>query len=193
MQTLSTIVITFLVGIAAGSAAGARWADRLRDRIYAFGVVELLLGIFGVVSVAAVAGLPKLIAAFPRPEWEDHIAMLFTAAAMVMFVPTFLMGFLFPLVARIRVRRIGAVGTEVGDIYAFNTAGAIFGAFAAGFVLIPGLGTQFSLEFLALINLAAGLLLVLWSAAGLRRKLAPLVLAGGFFLLWKGVMPGEPD
>lgn len=191
VQTLSTIVITFLVGIAAGSAAGARLADRLRDRVYAFGVVELLLGIFGVVSVAAVAGLPKLISAFPRPEWEDHIAMLFTAAALVMFVPTFLMGFLFPLVARIRVRRIGAVGTEVGDIYAFNTAGAIFGAFAAGFLLIPGLGTQFSLEVLALINLAAGLLLVLWSAAGLRRKLVPLVLAGGFFLLWKGVMPGN--
>ena len=37
VQTLSTIIITFLVGIAAGSAAAARWADRLRDRVYAFG------------------------------------------------------------------------------------------------------------------------------------------------------------
>ena len=191
VQTLSTIVVTFLAGIAAGSAAGARWADRLRDRVYAFGVVELLLGVFGVVSVAAVASLPRLMAAFPRPVWEAHIAMLFIAAAAVMFIPTFLMGFLFPLVGRIRVRRLGAVGTEVGDIYAVNTTGAIFGAFAAGFVLIPQLGTQGSLEFLALINLAAGLVLVLWSAAGRGRKLVPLVLAGGFFLLWKGVIPGD--
>ena len=170
VQTLSTIVITFLVGIALGSAIGARWVDRSRDRVYVFGLVELLLGFFGLLSVAAVASLPKLMAAFPRPIWEAHIAMLFIAAAMVILIPTLLMGFLFPLVGKMWVRQFKTVGTEVGDIYAINTVGAIFGAFAAGFILIPNLGAQASVEFFALINIAVGALLVWRSSAAVRSK-----------------------
>ena len=192
VQTLSTIVVTFLIGIALGAAAGARWADRLRDRVFAFGMAELLLGVFGMASVGAVASLPRLVAAFPRPEWEDHITMLFLAAAAVMLIPTFLMGFLFPLVGKMWVQQWRAVGTEVGDIYAVNTVGAIFGAFAAGFVLIPLLGTQSAIDFLALINIAIGVLLVLCSSAGKKRKYLSLGFAVALpVLMLKILIPGN--
>jgi spermidine synthase len=48
------------------------------------------------------------------------------------------------------------VGRGVGGIYGANTAGAIFGAFAAGFVLIPLFGSQKSLVLLAWINIFVG-------------------------------------
>ena len=192
VQALSTIVVTFLVGIALGSAAGARYADRLRDGLYAFGLVELLLGVFGLASVAAVASLHKLMAIFPRPVWEAHVAMLFIAAAAVMLLPTLLMGFLFPLVGKMWVRQLGAVGTNVGQVYAINTVGAIFGAFAAGFLLIPLLGTQASVDFLAMINFAVGATLVAGCSAGRVKKLATVVATAAlpvlFLKLW---IPGH--
>lgn len=191
VQTLSTIVVTFLIGIALGAAAGARVSDRIRDPVYAFGAVELLLGVFGIASVAAVASLPRLAASFPRPEWEHHITMLFIAAGAVMLIPTFLMGFLFPLVGRMWVRQWRAVGTETGDIYAVNTAGAIFGAFAAGFLLIPLLGTQGSIEFLALINVAVGAVLVACSSAAAMKKWGLGLAAALPILMLKTVLPGN--
>ncbi len=160
-QTLSTILISFLFGLAAGGAVGARLADRWRDLLLVFAVVELLLGLFGLISVYALGAVPLLWTGAVKTSWIGNLARLFGAAFVVMCIPTFLMGVLFPVVGRLYVSRLRDLGSRIGDIYGINTSGAILGAFAAGFVFIPAVGTQRSVDLLAWLNIliGAGLLL----------------------------------
>ena len=173
-QSLSTILIAFLFGLAGGGALGARYADRWKDLLSVFGLIELLIGLFGLGSIAIFGSIPYILQALaPFSSWQGHLFRLFVAAFSIMLVPTFLMGLLFPIVGKIHVLRLESLGRRIGDIYAINTVGAIFGAFGAGFVLLPLLGTQHSIQVLAWINLAVGVaLLALNPAARVRKKVS---------------------
>ena len=81
---------------------------------------------------------------------------LLAASFAVMLLPTFLMGLLFPVAAKLYAHDLRTLGRKIGNIYAANTAGAILGAFVTGFVLIPVAGTQRTIQLLAAINLGVG-------------------------------------
>ena len=160
-QSLSTILVAFLLGIAGGGAVGARLAGRIRNPLSSFAIIELLLALFGLLSISAFGAIPYLLPTiYSSVTWGEHVFKLFAVAFGVMLLPTFLMGLLFPLVGRMHVTRMGSLGRRIGDVYGFNTLGAIFGAFAGGFVLIPALGTQASIVALAALNLVLGLVLL---------------------------------
>ncbi|HKQ59803.1 MAG TPA: fused MFS/spermidine synthase, partial [Candidatus Polarisedimenticolaceae bacterium] len=157
-QSLSTMLVAFLIGLAAGGAYGARRVDRWRDPASAFGLGQLVLGWLGIVSLALFAAVPAALAALSGlSSWWGYIVKLLLVGLGVMLAPTFLFGLMFPLASRLQVRRLDAVGERVGSLWAANTAGAIAGALAGGFVLIPGLGTEGALRVLAAVNLAVGL------------------------------------
>ena len=75
--------------------------------------------------------------------WQS--LLLFT----VLLGPTLFWGAAFPLVNRICARRLTSLGRTIGNAYALNTLGAIFGAFAAGYVLIPIAGNELGLRITA--------------------------------------------
>jgi spermidine synthase len=77
-------------------------------------------------------------------------------SALVMFVPTVLLGMTFPLVARLFTQSLYRVGSGVGSSYAANTVGAVLGAFAGGFILIPNIGVQNTIIFGVVLNLLIG-------------------------------------
>lgn len=72
-------------------------------------------------------------------------------------VPALLMGFSFPLGNAVIQRAEPSVGRRAGLLYLANTAGAVGGALACGFLLLPMFGIQGSVTVL---TLAAGLALV---------------------------------
>ena len=72
-------------------------------------------------------------------------------------VPALLMGFSFPLGNAVIQRAEPSVGRRAGMLYLANTAGAVGGALACGFLLLPIFGLQGSATVLALV---AGLALV---------------------------------
>ncbi len=82
-------------------------------------------------------------------------------SALVMFIPTVLLGMTFPLVARLFTQSLYRVGSGVGSSYAANTVGAVLGAFAGGFILIPNLGVQNTIIFAVVMNLLIGAWLVI--------------------------------
>jgi spermidine synthase/Tfp pilus assembly protein PilF len=59
-------------------------------------------------------------------------------------LPALLMGFSFPLANAIIQRAERSVGRRAGVLYLANTAGAVCGSLAAGFILLPTLGIQAS-------------------------------------------------
>jgi spermidine synthase len=85
----------------------------------------------------------------------------------LLFLPTCLMGAAVPVAADLATTLTG-FGRRIGRLYAANTAGNIAGALAAGFWLLPLLGTQATLRVGAAVHLAAAALV----------GLAPRALAG---------------
>jgi spermidine synthase len=66
-------------------------------------------------------------------------------------MPALLMGFSFPLANAMIQRAERSVGRRAGVLYLFNTAGAVCGSLAAGFILLPTLGIQGSATALTIV------------------------------------------
>jgi spermidine synthase len=81
-----------------------------------------------------------------RELWFNARPMLIEVA-----VPALLMGFSFPLGNAIIQRVEQSVGSRAGVLYLANTAGAVCGSLAAGFVLLPVFGLQQSATMLTVV------------------------------------------
>ena len=148
----TTMLATVLLGIAAGSAIGARLAARASDPARTLARVQIATGILATVSMAC-------LAVTYRRGWTTSGP--FAACVLAMLPATVLMGMTFPFGLAIWLRDAGrAVGSRVGVLYAVNVCGAVVGALAGGFVLLPWLGSRVSLLVLAGVYLAAGSLLL---------------------------------
>lgn len=180
-QSLSAVLIVFLAGLAMGSAAAARRVDRWRELPTAFGLLQLALGLAGVLSIVALGFAPRVTEALVAwPGWYGHMSRLFVASGAVMLLSTFVMGLLFPVAIRLQTAGDDAVGRCVGRVCAMNTAGSIVGAITAGFVLVPWLGSQLGLVVLAAVNLAVGCaVLAVGRATVSRRATATALTLGG--------------
>jgi spermidine synthase len=184
--------VVYLLGLAAGSAVGGRWVERLRRPARAFGLIEIALGSSAALSVAAFGlVLPISTAMGGWPGWSGHASRVLTGAAVVMALPTFLMGLLFPVAGRLHAEAGNGVGRRIGSIYAVNTAGAVLGAFAASHLLLPALGSQGAMWLLAALNLGVGGVVLVLDRAGSPRGVAlrAVVLAAPVAIVWAALPP----
>lgn len=142
----SVVVALFLVGLSAGAYVIARrnLAGLLRETLLK---VEIFTAVSLCLSLAVVNIIPTLLIKVGLKlnvnSWLGLLGLQIGSAALLILVPAFLMGMVMPLV----LVWAGTKGRHqsvqlVGRSYAINTLGAIVGAFAAGFVLIPKLSTR---------------------------------------------------
>jgi len=163
---VSTMLATFMAGLALGAWLGGRLADRTPGHVYWFGLCEIGIGLTGLISLPLIHGLPGLYLLIYRASHLHPLvffALQVALCALVMAVPTTLMGATFPLVSRAITRRLETMGSRVGSAYSFNTVGAVAGSLAAGFLLIPTLGLRGAVLTAGLINLLVGAAMVLRS------------------------------
>ena len=67
-------------------------------------------------------------------------------------------GATFPVAVRLaKSRPGGSTGSRIARVYAWNTVGAILGSFGAGFVLLPTIGSEWTLELVIFGALALAL------------------------------------
>ncbi|MGH7362050.1 MAG: fused MFS/spermidine synthase, partial [Candidatus Methylomirabilales bacterium] len=145
VYAFSTMLTTFLVGLATGSLAFSRWARRRPITLATLGVLELGIGGAAFALLPAFEGLPSLVLGIFRAfslSFEALLMAQFAVSLLVMLPPTLLLGATFPCVAALCTPRLEALGATVGRIYALNTVGAIVGSFVTGFFLVQALGTQ---------------------------------------------------
>ncbi len=191
VHAFTIMLTTFLGGLALGSLLLARRIDRLRSGFRLFGVLEIGIGIAALGTVLFLSRFPAvhdfLLILFRVRSWTGLSAVKFVEAALIILVPTLLMGMTFPLVTRLYARDLPRLGSRVGNIIAVNTLGAVLGSFAAGFLLIPLIGTQATIVLLAVGNaLLGGVLLV--AGGDLRGPRAALaVLAPAALVLGLGL------
>lgn len=153
----SIVVSVFLGGLALGALFSARFADRLRRPLLTYALLELGVTI----SALSVPFLLRLGDRAYRTYFSAHgpdtgglLPMQVLVSAVVLLVPTMLMGGTLPILGRYVTRRADLIGRSVGLLYALNTLGAAVGCFLAGFVLIRALGVMGTLYAAAGVNLA---------------------------------------
>ena len=160
----SLMLALFLLGVGGGSLLAAPWIDRVRRPLVALAWIELGIGLLCVGQTVSFQLLNPLRVAFAawtgRSGFAAACAAELAALLPVLGPPTFLMGASFPLAIRLASREAHRRGRDVGAVYGANTIGSVLGSLAAGFVLIPTLGTQNSLVATAAINLGVGVVLL---------------------------------
>ena len=151
VYAFTIMLAAFLCGIGLGSHAEGLFKAKPRR---AFGLVQIAIGLSALGVTVLMRDLPThalrlqdLLLGSGRSEFAARQGASFAIAFATMSVPAFFMGVAFPLAAE---------SAPVRRVLTVNTIGAILGAAASGFILIPAFGIERALQLLVAINLGAG-------------------------------------
>jgi spermidine synthase len=138
----ATTIVAYMAGLGLGAILAVRWAVKLRPPLLVYAVLQLTIGLLGMVSVPALMGTSGLFEVLYRLS-SHHVVFLtlrFLVTFLALLPATTLMGMTLPTI-------IGAHGlirtsspAAVGLLYGLNTLGAVCGTVLAGFFLVPRLG-----------------------------------------------------
>jgi spermidine synthase len=200
VYSFTLILAAFILGLAAGSAAGASRLPRVADPLRALGRTQLVIGLSALLLLPWLGDLPLLFARIVeahRKQFGMILAWQSLVSAAFVFLPTFFMGAVFPLACRAAGMKAGTEGRSVAAVYGWNTAGCILGSVLGSFVLMPHLGLADTIRLAATVNLGAAawtgrrgprpmpglvLPLLVLAAGWMLPAWSPKVLAAGSFL-----------
>ena len=159
----TVMLTTFLCGLAVGSVVIARFVDRSPRLTELFSGLQIILGLTVLATLVAVplilGTLGSVLFHGGVLRYGDLLSFFLlqaTVSLAFVFPGAVLMGLSFPVVAKLCTRSYDQAGSGIGTTYFADTIGCIAGSVAAGFVLIPLLGTLGSLRAMALVNLLVG-------------------------------------
>ena len=157
----STVLASFMAGLAIGSALSSRILRKGISPLTAFGIAEILVGVTGLLSPILLDAASALYSALYR-SGSDSLTVLTVArlasSFAILALPTAMMGITLPLLSA-----AVAVPSSIGLLYAVNTLGAMTGTLLSGFILIPAIGIQNAFLLAASLNVAVGLIAI-WLA-----------------------------
>jgi spermidine synthase len=158
----STILSTFMAGLALGAFVAGRWLGRAGTRpLRIYGLLEIGIGIYALAVPFLFNQLTPIYRAIWQAGASESFLLLslakFAGIAAVLLPPTILMGASLPVLARQVADDPKRIGGKVGFLYAINTFGAVLGVFVSGFIAIPGIGVQMTILLTAIVNALLGL------------------------------------
>jgi spermidine synthase len=160
VYAIATVLAVFMAGLAAGSAYLGSWREQHGNPVVLYAWVELAVAATGALSLIGLVGVRVLyLAASPAIGGATSLLLVlrFLGIAVVLFIPTFLMGGTLPILVR-GVTREDEFGARISRLYWVNTLGAVTGTLLAGFVLLPTLGLRLTIMCAVALNILAGLI-----------------------------------
>ena len=165
----AAVLAIFMGGLGAGAAILGRRSDAHPRPLAFYGQLECGIAIAAALTpflIAAVRSLYIASGGSVTLGGAGATLLRLLLAALVLAVPTFLMGGTLSAAARAVTASDDGGRRRVAMLYAINTAGAVLGVLAAGFVLLERFGNRQTLWIAAALNLIVGL-------AAARSTLAP--------------------
>jgi spermidine synthase len=164
--TYAHILTIFLLGDALGSLIGRRFLQRIQQPRRVFFIIQGLLMLYALLSILLIAylslewsflndyiresrGQVDLSLEGTRYQWAVYLSL----PLLLMFIPTLLIGFYFPVVQKAIQTDLAAVGQRVGLVEMANIAGNALGGLVGGLVLLEFVGTAGALRVLILVSL----------------------------------------
>jgi len=157
---ISAVLAAFMGGLALGSALAARFAPRIARPVRAYAFIEIAVGLYALAVPLLFRGIDHVYAeAWQRfhPGFYGFAFSRFALAAAVLVIPTALMGATLPVLVAALHRSVGHGANEIARLYTWNLVGAIVGAIAAGFFILPFCGVRATIWIAAATNLGIGL------------------------------------
>lgn len=164
----------FLGGLSLGYALCGELSMRTARPLAIYAWLELAIAVWGMSFPWTFAAVERVSRSW---SFEPPYGLVFGslgAAVPLVLVPAMLMGATMPLMTRgLALSRTGLSATHA-RVYGWNTLGAVAGALAATFVLVPAWGPNATVRLAATLNLGAAALLFLFVRA---RRVAPVLKA----------------
>jgi len=144
MSTYSFTVMltTFLVGLGVGSFLYARWWGTRAVGVAGFGLLQLFIALSALATIPLFERLPFLFLRLQKgfgDSFGQFLSIQVALSALVMIVPTLLLGTTFPVVARIYTQSLYRIGTSIGTA-SFKVAGLTSGRWDRGGPIQPDIG-----------------------------------------------------
>jgi spermidine synthase len=178
LEVFTGIIGVILAGISVGAWLGGRASDRGDPRR----LIGPLLVAGGLAAIAS-----PLLVDLVGPSTSTGPLSIILITCVGFFAPAALLSAVPPVVVKIRLASLEETGSVVGSYSAIGTAGAIFGTFVTGFVLIAAFPTR---PIVIAIGIGLTLLgLGMWSGrntGGVGATLGALVLLGTLVVLNDG-------
>lgn len=163
VHAVSTVLTVFFGGLALGSW----WFGRLIDRRGAAAGLRWYAGLEAGIGLCAFLTLPLFdqlrhiyIPLYRASGLSEGmlVGATFVCSALVLLVPTTLLGGTFPVLSRFLIRTSEERGPALARLYAVNTSGAVLGTLWVYFVGLPGLGLVTTLFCAGVLSLGLGVL-----------------------------------
>jgi predicted membrane-bound spermidine synthase len=151
------VLVIFLGGMSAGAIAVSRWSAQLKQPLYGYVAVELVVGCIGLVfhDVFQTTTNWAYHAVYPALAGSIGLTAAKWAIAGALILPqSVLLGTTFPLMSA-GVLRLGPSrpGRKLSMLYFSNSLGAAIGVLVAGFYLVELAGLPGTLLAAAMLNL----------------------------------------
>ncbi|HLG19941.1 MAG TPA: spermidine synthase, partial [Bdellovibrionota bacterium] len=188
VYTFGLILVAVLLGIGAGGIAYA-FSGKKAEATYQALAFSFALEALAIIFPYAMGDRIAILALSLRQSAAE--SFLFTSlgwlaiALLVVFPTAFVAGIQFPLIVSLGRKDVGRIGRQVGQVYAWNTGGAIAGAIVGGFGALPLLMAKGAWNACAifLIVCAIGIGARSIQEAGFRRKTVGLAALIGFTIV----------
>ncbi|MFH1369414.1 MAG: fused MFS/spermidine synthase [Elusimicrobiota bacterium] len=187
--SFTIMLLTVLLGLASGSIAFGflRKFTAANTRGLAF--------LLAFTSAALLLYLPTInflpyffVRLFPFAFQQDILIRLvqFILCFSYVFLPSFLMGMIFPWAVSAAEPGKSSIGADTGFYYGANTVGNIAGSAAAGLLIMPLIGIEKTL-LLAVILYAAASIAALFMARGMNKRVRLVVSACFALIIISGI------
>ncbi len=157
IYSISTVVAAYMAGLGIGALIAGTFVSPLTYPIRTYGVIEGIIGTFGVASPFLFKLLHPFFSHLFFLQEVSHSLFLiirFIVVFGILLIPTIAMGMTLPILVSGLSAKRPIFGSLVGRLYGWNTAGAVLGAIAAGFLLLPSLGLFKTIMFASTLNFA---------------------------------------
>ena len=146
VYALGMVLLIVLLGLGMGGGCYALLARKIGHRPGVFALITVLQTCF--VLVPYLLGdwfawaVAMRIQEVVGKDFASVVWVWFLTVAALALLPCILAGMQFPMLLSLLGRGGERIGSQLGQAYAWNTAGAIAGSLLGGFVLLPWLGAE---------------------------------------------------
>ena len=140
---VSTVLTSFMGGLALGSYLFGRIMDRQKRPLMVYGLLEGIIGLYALMVpwlFSLLIPAYRVIWVRFHPNFYGFTLMQFLLVSVVLVIPTTCMGATLPILSKWAVLKEKTLGVTIGRLYALNTFGAVLGTALSGFFLLPLLG-----------------------------------------------------
>jgi spermidine synthase len=186
IYAVSTIVASFILGLALGSWFAGRYSDRMKNPLAWFSYLQIGIGLYGMFLLPIFGLLPGTYFEIYQLTYPNQYFFMFIQVVLsmaIISVPATMMGTTLPIMIRVYSSGFSTIGKDVGKLDASNSVGAVIGTLVAGFFMIPILGIQNTIILTALINIGLGLSIITLKRYWTVKKLTGIAILAIIFVL----------